>query len=55
MKRQNVPQFGIKMYNPVVMSKHRILMEAAKLNPFNSDYHLWVDGGFTHLASMSGI
>lgn len=46
---KNTPQYGVKMYNPVVMSKHRLLFEASQLDPFSSEYLLWIDGGFTHV------
>lgn len=43
-----LPQYALRMYNPVVFSKSRLLMEAARIDPFSSDYLLWIDGGFTH-------
>jgi hypothetical protein len=36
------------MYNPVVLSKLRLMMEAAKIDPFGSDYLVWIDGAITH-------
>lgn len=43
-----LPQFGLRMYNPVVMSKLRFVAEASLVDPFNSDYYIWIDGGLTH-------
>lgn len=43
-----LPQFGLPMYNPVVMSKMKLIAEASKVDPFNSDYYVWIDGGLTH-------
>lgn len=37
------------MYNPVVMSKLFLMTEAITYDIFQSDYFLWVDGGFTHV------
>lgn len=43
-----VTQFGLKMYNPVVMSKLYMMREAYQHDSFGTDYFIWVDGGFTH-------
>ena len=43
-----LPQYGLRMYNPVVLSKLKIIMEAAKIDPFESDYLVWIDGAITH-------
>jgi hypothetical protein len=51
----HTPQYGIKMYNPVVMSKHRLMLEAARADPFSSEYFLWLDGGATHLMPFENL
>lgn len=43
-----LPQYGLRMYNPVVMSKLRFLAEASLDDPFDSDYYVWIDGAMTH-------
>jgi hypothetical protein len=40
--------YGLKMYNPVVMSKLFFMREAMKRDTFGSDYFVWTDGGLTH-------
>jgi hypothetical protein len=41
-------QAKLEMYNPIVMSKMFLLNDAAILDPFNSDYMVWVDGALTN-------
>ena len=41
------PQATLRLYNPLVMSKYFMLHDQACLNPFNTNYFLWVDGGIT--------
>jgi len=41
-------QAKLDMYNPLVMSKMFLLNDASILDPFNSDYMVWVDGGLTN-------
>lgn len=43
-----MPQFALRMYNPVVMSKLFLMWEALKRDTFGSDYFIWTDGGLTH-------
>jgi hypothetical protein len=37
------------MYNPVVMSKVFMMVEALKYDVFNSDYFMWMDAGLLHV------
>jgi len=39
------PQATMELYNPMVMSKILWTRDAARLNPFNTDAFLWIDGG----------
>ena len=39
------PQSKLPQYNPLVMSKFMLLRDAARLNPWGSRYHLWMDAG----------
>jgi hypothetical protein len=39
------PQARLPQYNPLVMSKLSLLRDAAKINPFGSRFHLWMDAG----------
>ena len=41
----NSPQARLEGYNPLVMSKLLLLRDAARLNPWGSRYHLWMDAG----------
>ena len=41
-------QAKLDMYNPLVMSKMFLLNDAAILDPFNSEYMVWVDGALTN-------
>jgi FkbM family methyltransferase len=40
-------QATMELYNPMVMSKMFMLHDASLLDPFGSEYFLWVDGGLT--------
>lgn len=42
------PQAGLKYYNPMMFTKFFMLNDSAIVNPFNSDYFFWVDGGLTN-------
>lgn len=42
------PQAVLEMYNPVVMSKMFLLHDSKVVNPFNTDYFLWLDAGITN-------
>jgi len=46
------PQYQLKYYNPLVMSKLYWLKDASKNNLFNTKYFIWLDGGICH--SVSG-
>lgn len=41
----NAPQARLAEYNPLVMSKLKMVRDAARLNPFGARYHLWMDAG----------
>ena len=41
-------QAKLDMYNPLVMSKMFLLNDASILDPFNSNYMVWVDGALTN-------
>lgn len=41
------PQAQLEFYNPLVMSKMFLLNDATYINPFNSEYFLWLDAGIT--------
>ena len=36
------------MYNPIVQSKMFMLNDASIMNPFDTEYHFWVDAGITN-------
>ena len=48
----NSPQASMALYNPMVMSKLIWTRNAARMNPFNTDSFLWIDGG--HLCNDPG-
>jgi hypothetical protein len=39
------------MYNPVVMSKFFLMVEAIEHDIFDSDYFMWIDAGLLHIYS----
>jgi hypothetical protein len=39
------PQLRLEGYNPLVMIKIKLLRDAARLNPWGSRYHMWMDAG----------
>lgn len=39
------PQARLEGYNPLVMIKLKMLRDAARLNPWGSRYHMWMDAG----------
>lgn len=39
------PQARLEGYNPLVMSKLWLLRDAARINPWGSRYHMWMDAG----------
>lgn len=41
------PQAGLEYYNPMMMCKMFMVHDSSILNPFNSDYFYWIDGGLT--------
>lgn len=42
------PEFNIPDYNIVVNSKVDLMYRASSDNPFNTDYFIWLDGGYGH-------
>ncbi len=42
------PQASLEYYNPIVQSKMFMLHDAKILNPFNTDYLMWLDAGITN-------
>jgi hypothetical protein len=47
------PQAALKYYNPMMMCKVFMLNDSAIINPFESKYFYWVDGGLTNTVSTS--
>jgi hypothetical protein len=41
------PQAALKSYNPMMFTKMFMLNDSALVNPFNSKYFYWIDGGLT--------
>jgi hypothetical protein len=46
------PQAELKYYNPIMFTKFFMLNDSAIVNPFNSDYFFWVDGGLTNTVNQ---
>jgi hypothetical protein len=42
------PQASLKYYNPMMFTKMFMLNDSAIVNPFNSEYFFWIDGGLTN-------
>ena len=42
------PQARLEYYNPMMFTKMFMLNDSAIVNPFNSEYLFWVDGGLTN-------
>jgi hypothetical protein len=42
------PQAALEYYNPMMMCKMFMVNDTAILNPFNSKYFYWMDGGLTN-------
>ena len=47
------PQAALEFYNPMMMCKMFMVNDSAIMNPFNSDYFYWIDGGLTSTVSKS--
>jgi len=41
------PQAALEYYNPMMMCKMFMVNDTALMNPFNSEYFYWIDGGLT--------
>lgn len=50
---EHSPQAKLEYYNPIVMSKFFFLHDTSIINPFNSDYIFWIDGGLTNTVDLS--
>jgi hypothetical protein len=42
------PQASLKFYNAMMFTKMFMLNDSAIVNPFNSEYFFWIDGGLTN-------
>ena len=42
------PQASLEYYNAMMFTKMFMLNDSAVVNPFNSEYFFWIDGGITH-------
>jgi hypothetical protein len=49
------PQAALPMYNPMMMTKVFMVNDTAILNPFNSEYFYWIDGGLTSTVCLSNF
>jgi len=47
------PQGGLKYYNPMMFTKVFMVNDAAIINPFNTEYFYWIDGGITNTVPSS--
>lgn len=47
----SLPYFSLEMYNPVVMSKFFLMVEAIEHDIFDSDYFIWIDADLLHIYS----
>jgi len=52
---ENSPQALLEYYNPIVMSKFFMLHDNVVVNPFNTDYHFWIDGGLTNTVNLESL
>lgn len=52
---ENSPQAKLEYYNPIMMSKFLLVNEAAKENPFNTDYFFWLDAGITNTCGTDDL
>jgi hypothetical protein len=46
------PQAALEFYNPMMMCKMFMVNDSAIMNPFNSKYFYWIDGGLTSTVSQ---
>lgn len=42
------PQASLELYNPMMFTKMFMVNDSAIINPFDSEYFFWVDGGLTN-------
>jgi hypothetical protein len=50
---ENSPQAKLTHYNPIVMSKFFMLNDVAIYDPFNTQYHFWIDAGLTNTVDVN--
>lgn len=50
---ENSPQAKLAHYNPIVMSKFFMLNDVAIFNPFDTQYHFWIDAGLTNTVDVN--
>ena len=46
------PQAALEYYNPMMMCKMFMVNDSAIMNPFNSDYFYWIDGGLSSTVNL---
>lgn len=47
------PQAVLEYYNPIVQSKLFLLNDVTVMNPFNTEYFIWLDAGITNTINAS--
>lgn len=47
------PQAALQMYNPMMMTKMFMVNDSALMNPFNTKYFYWIDGGLSSTVPSS--
>ena len=52
---EDSPQKKLQYYNPVIMSKMFFLHETLLINPFKSDYFVWLDAGILNTVSKEQL
>jgi hypothetical protein len=50
---QESTQANLSFYNPLVMSKFFFLHDLTLLNPFQTDYFVWIDGALSHTVDVN--
>ncbi len=52
---KDFPNYGLPLYNPITMSKFKLLVEARQNDIFETDYYEWLDGGFVHKLNQAQL
>lgn len=47
------PQGALELYNPVVMNKQYMMDKAVTIDPFSTEYFVWVDAGAANTTDMT--